>query len=104
MTLDFCSKNYIIHEEKSSQTYKPIHKNIGIQYNIEFLKKKKEEIMKSNKINKYLHKILPFVEKSMIENIIISEQIKEPNNNNSIDILSYKNIKYLNKIFIYTDI
>ncbi|SCM03383.1 conserved Plasmodium protein, unknown function [Plasmodium chabaudi adami] len=103
LTLDFCSKNYIIHEEKSTQTYKAVHKNIGIQYNIEFLKKKKEEILKSNKINKYLHKILPLVEKSMIENIIISEQIKEPNNNN-IDILSYKNIKYLNKIFIYTDI
>ncbi|CAD2099463.1 conserved Plasmodium protein, unknown function [Plasmodium vinckei] len=103
LTLDFCSKNYIIHEEKSTQTYKSINKNIGIQYNIEFLNKKKEEILKSNKINKYLHKILPLVEKSMIENIIISEQIKEPNNNN-IDILSYKNIKYLNKIFIYTDI
>ncbi|CAD2087302.1 conserved Plasmodium protein, unknown function [Plasmodium vinckei brucechwatti] len=103
LTLDFCSKNYIIHDEKSTQTYSAINKNIGIQYNIEFLNKKKEEILKSNKINKYLHKILPLVEKSMIENIIISEQIKEPNNNN-IDILSYKNIKYLNKIFIYTDI
>ncbi|SBT33099.1 hypothetical protein, conserved [Plasmodium ovale wallikeri] len=102
-TLDFFSKNSIILQENICQTYKTVHKNIGIQYNIDFLKKKKEEIMKSNKLQKYLHKILPHVEKYMIENIIIVEKNKQTNMQ-STDILSFKNIKYLNKIFIYTDV
>lgn len=43
------------------------------------------------------------IEKSIIENIIILQKEQEQNLQSS-DILSFKNIKYLNKIFIYTDV
>ncbi|SCN45268.1 dynein intermediate chain, putative [Plasmodium malariae] len=102
-TLDFCSKNSIILREKSCQTYKTVYKNLGVQYNIDFLKKKKEEIMKSNKLQKFLHNVFPIIEKFIIENVIIIEKNAQPNIQ-SMDILSFKNIKNLNKIFIYTDV
>ncbi|VWU48079.1 dynein intermediate chain, putative [Hepatocystis sp. ex Piliocolobus tephrosceles] len=102
-TLDFYSNNLIILQENSSQTYKAIYKNIGIQYNIDFLKKKKEDIMKSNDLKNYLYKIFPYIEKFTIENNIISEA-NQKQYTLDLDILSFKNKKYLNKIFIYTDV
>ncbi|ANQ07015.1 Uncharacterized protein PCOAH_00013350 [Plasmodium coatneyi] len=102
-TLDFFSNNSIIHEEKNCQTYKAVHTNLGVQYNIDFLKKKKEEIFRSNNLQKFLHKHFPVMEKCLIENSLIEETNAQPNGQN-IDILSFKNAKKLNKIFIYTDV
>ncbi|CRG97385.1 dynein intermediate chain, putative [Plasmodium gallinaceum] len=102
-TLDFFSKNSIILQSKGCQTYQTIYKSLGTQYNIEFLKKKKEEILKSNKLHKFLCKFFPIIEKSIIENLILSQK-EEQKNKQSNDISPFKNIKYLNKIFIYTDV
>ncbi|ETW30656.1 hypothetical protein PFFCH_01958 [Plasmodium falciparum FCH/4] len=102
-TLDFYSTNSIVLHDKNSQTYKAVFKNLGIQYNIEFLNKRKEDILKSINLEKFLHKVFPMIEKSIIENIIILQKEQEQNLQSS-DILSFKNIKYLNKIFIYTDV
>ncbi|EDL42374.1 hypothetical protein, conserved [Plasmodium vivax] len=102
-TLDFFSNNSITHEEKNCQTYKAVYKNLGVQYNIDFLKKKKEEIFRSNKLQKFLHKLFPIMEKCLIENSLITESNGQPFAQN-IDILSFKHAKKLNKIFIYTDV
>ncbi|GAW80071.1 hypothetical protein, conserved [Plasmodium gonderi] len=102
-TLDFFSNNSIIHQEKTCQTYKAVYKHMGIQYNIEFLKEKKEEILKSYKLHKFLHRLFPVIEKYIIENIIITEKKGQPNTE-ILDILSFKSVKKLNKIFIYTDV
>ncbi|KJP86598.1 hypothetical protein AK88_03794 [Plasmodium fragile] len=102
-TLDFFSNNSIIHEEKNCQTYKALYKNLGVQYNIDFLKKKKEEIFRSDHLKKFLHKLFPVMEKCLIENSLITETNAKPNAQN-IDIMSFKHTKKLNKIFIYTDV
>ncbi|CRG99229.1 dynein intermediate chain, putative [Plasmodium relictum] len=102
-TLDFFSKNSIILQNKNCQTYQTVYKSLGTQYNIEFLKKKKEEILKSNKLQKFLYQFFPIIEKSIIENLIISPK-EEQKNKQSNDVFPFKNIKNLNKIFIYTDV
>eukprot|EP00366_Plasmodium_knowlesi_P004397 XP_002261895.1 hypothetical protein, conserved in Plasmodium species [Plasmodium knowlesi strain H] len=102
-TLDFFSNNSIIHEEKHCQTYKAVYKNLGVQYNIDFLKKKKEEIFRSDNLQKFLHKLFPIMEKCLIENSLITETNGQPNSQN-FDIQSFRHAKKLNKIFIYTDV